>query len=109
MLKGNSLKYILMIVATFLLLLLATSCVSEQGAGSEWEILNREVGSLYQQGQYDSAVVVARKSLKVAEENVGPDHPNVATSLNNLAKLYYNQGQYAKAEPLDKRHYRHKW
>jgi len=27
----------------------------------------------------------------------------VATSLNNLAELYYIQGQYAKAEPLHKR------
>jgi len=27
-------------------------------------------------------------------------HPDLATSLNNLAKLYYLQGAYAKAEPL---------
>ena len=33
----------------------------------------------------------------------GPDHPNVGTSLNNLAELYANQGQYAQAEPLYKR------
>ena len=34
---------------------------------------------------------------------LGPDHPNVATSLNNLAELYRNQGKYAEAEPLYKR------
>ena len=34
---------------------------------------------------------------------LGPDHPSVATSLNNLALLYYTQGDYAKAEPLYKR------
>jgi len=28
------------------------------------------------------------------------DHPAVATSLNNLAVLYNNQGKYSKAEPL---------
>jgi len=28
-----------------------------------------------------------------------PEHPYVATSLNNLALLYKTQGQYAKAEP----------
>jgi tetratricopeptide (TPR) repeat protein len=33
----------------------------------------------------------------------GPDHPDVATSLNNLALLYKTQGHYAKAEPLYKR------
>ena len=27
-------------------------------------------------------------------------HPNVATSLNNLAALYYKQGKYAKAPPV---------
>ncbi len=34
---------------------------------------------------------------------LGPDHPEVAASLNNLAGLYYKQGKYAKAEPLQKR------
>ena len=27
-------------------------------------------------------------------------HPNVATTLNNLAGLYYSQGRYSEAEPL---------
>ena len=30
----------------------------------------------------------------------GPDHPDTADSLNNLAVLYDNQGRYADAEPL---------
>ena len=69
----------------------------------EWETLNQEVMELYRTGQYDRAVTVAKAALKVAEQNVGPDHPNVATSLNNLAELYHTQGDYAKAEPLYKR------
>ncbi|MFN5893564.1 MAG: tetratricopeptide repeat protein, partial [Dolichospermum sp.] len=28
------------------------------------------------------------------------DHPNVASSLNNLAGLYYSQGRYSEAELL---------
>ena len=28
------------------------------------------------------------------------DHPDVATSLNNLAYLYHHQGRYSEAEPL---------
>jgi Tetratricopeptide repeat. len=28
------------------------------------------------------------------------DHPYVATSLNNLAFFYHNQGRYSEAEPL---------
>jgi tetratricopeptide (TPR) repeat protein len=34
---------------------------------------------------------------------VPQDHPNVATSLNNLATLYRDQGRYAEAEPLYQR------
>jgi tetratricopeptide (TPR) repeat protein len=31
---------------------------------------------------------------------LGSDHPDVTTSLNNLASLYYSQGRYSEAEPL---------
>ena len=90
-------------VTVFLLLLLFGGAASSHAQGIEWEVLNDEVKSLYQKGQYDRAVVVAKKALDVAEKAVGPDHPSVAMSLNNLALLYDTQGQYAQAEPLYKR------
>jgi tetratricopeptide (TPR) repeat protein len=34
---------------------------------------------------------------------LGADHPDVATSLNNLAALYQAQGRYGEAEPLYQR------
>ena len=37
------------------------------------------------------------------EAALGPDHPNVAIRLNNLAALYQAQGKYAEAEPLYQR------
>ncbi len=37
------------------------------------------------------------------EKALGPDHPSVATNLNNLAVLYRAHGKYAEAEPLYKR------
>ncbi len=37
------------------------------------------------------------------EEVLGPEHPDVAQSLNNLALLYQVQGNYAEAEPLYRR------
>ena len=37
------------------------------------------------------------------EKQLGENHPDVATSLNNLAGLYYAQGKYAEAEPLYQR------
>jgi tetratricopeptide (TPR) repeat protein len=43
------------------------------------------------------------RSLALREKALGPDHPDVAPGLNNLAALYYAQGQYAKAEPLYQR------
>jgi tetratricopeptide (TPR) repeat protein len=44
-----------------------------------------------------------QRSLKIYEKSLGPEHPDVATSLNNLAELYRIQGQYGKAEPLYQR------
>jgi tetratricopeptide (TPR) repeat protein len=70
---------------------------------TEWKTLNDEVMSLYRQGSYDRAVVVAKRALQVAEQEMGPNHLSVAKSLNNLAELYRTQGQYAQAEPLYKR------
>ncbi|MCP9438304.1 MAG: tetratricopeptide repeat protein [Nitrospira sp.] len=77
--------------------------VHAQGAGIEWKILSQEAEELYRAGKYDRAAVVAQKALQVAEQNAGPNHPDVATSLNNLAGLYKTQGDYARAEPLYKR------
>ena len=34
---------------------------------------------------------------------LGPEHPDVAQSLNNLAVLYHTQSKYAEAEPLYER------
>ena len=39
----------------------------------------------------------------IRDRALGPDHPDVAGSLNNLASLYRAQGRYAQAEPLYQR------
>src|ERR1017187_1219989 len=84
-------------------LLSVGTSVAVQAQSSEWERLNAEAISLYKQGHYDQAVVAEKKALQLAEQNLGPDHPTVATVLNNLARAYDEQGQYAQAEPLYKR------
>jgi tetratricopeptide (TPR) repeat protein len=38
--------------------------------------------------------------LNLDKRLLGEEHPYVAKSLNNLAKLYYSQGRYTEAEPL---------
>ena len=74
-----------------------------EGAVTEWEVLTSEVMKLYSSGDYTQGVKVAKRALQVAQQNDGPDHPNVALSLSNLAELYEAQREYAKAEPLYKR------
>jgi tetratricopeptide (TPR) repeat protein len=59
------------------------------------------VGKFYEgQGLYALAEPWAKKCLSAAKNRFGNDHPDVATSLNNLAALYYSQGCYSKAEQL---------
>ncbi len=41
--------------------------------------------------------------MEIDEKALGPDHPAVATDLNNLGLLYNKLGDYDKAEPLYKR------
>ncbi len=96
-------RYRLTITTVFLLVLQATPPVFAQGAGTQWDILNQEVAELYRTGEYDRALIPAKKALEVAQKNVGPNHPDVATSLNYLGVLYREMGEYAKAEPLFKK------
>ena len=44
-----------------------------------------------------------KRSLEIKEKEFGPDHPDVATILNNMGVLYRGEGDYASAEPLYKR------
>jgi tetratricopeptide (TPR) repeat protein len=52
---------------------------------------------------HSSSPPAPTRSLEIREKALGPEHPNLATSLNNLAVLYRAQGKYAEAEPLYKR------
>ena len=55
------------------------------------------------QGKCEEAEPLYQRSLGIRETKLGKDHPDVATSLNNLAALYRTQGKYEEAEPLYKR------
>ncbi len=59
------------------------------------------LGNFYKgQGLYELAKPWFFKCLYLAKARLGKDHPDVATSLNNLAGLYYAQGDYGEAERL---------
>jgi tetratricopeptide (TPR) repeat protein len=55
------------------------------------------------QYRYADAEPLEKRALAIREKALGPDHPDVAQSLNNLATLYYSRGRFADAEPLYKR------
>jgi len=65
--------------------------------------LNAEALALHHAAKYDRAVDVATKALALAETNRGPDHPEVATSLTNLAALYRATERAPAADALEKR------
>ena len=44
-----------------------------------------------------------RRALAIDERSYGPDHPDVAIRLNNLAELLQATNRLAEAEPLDRR------
>ena len=51
-------------------------------------------------GRSHEAKPLLQQALAIREKVLGSEHPNVATSLSNLAVLYGSQEQYAQAEPL---------
>ncbi len=52
---------------------------------------------LLSQGRYSEAEPFYLEALQMRKDLLGQEHPNVATSLNNLALLYSNQGRYSEA------------
>ena len=55
------------------------------------------------QGQYAAALASSQQALALCEQEVGPDHPDVANILNTLAGTYEDQDNYAEAEQLYQR------
>jgi tetratricopeptide (TPR) repeat protein len=63
----------------------------------------KELYSYYTSFRCADAEPLYKRSLAIKEKVLGPDHPFVATALNDLAALHADQGHYADAEPLFKR------
>jgi CHAT domain-containing protein/Tfp pilus assembly protein PilF len=80
-----------------LLLLCALPLCAQQPT---WEQLSDQVRDLYTHGRYEEAIPIAQQALAAVEAKLGPDDPQVASCLNNLALLYMETGQYPQAEPL---------
>jgi tetratricopeptide (TPR) repeat protein len=91
----------LAVISTMLLIGLSASAGKPQSTqNTEASKLDRRIQELYRAGKYSDAIPLATQSLHLREKALGPDHPDTATSLNNLGELYERMGEYTKAEPL---------
>ncbi len=77
----------------------------------QWPLTFPEAGSLLNKvgyylddrAQYTEAKPLYQRAIAIGEQTLGPEHPTLATWLNNLALLYQRQGKYEQAEPLYQR------
>src|SRR6266567_2290074 len=67
------------------------------------DVLHRTSLYLGEHALYAEAEPLSQRAIVICERTLGPDHPDVAANLNNLAGLYRGQGKYAEAEPLYQR------
>ncbi len=58
---------------------------------------------MYYVAEYKKAEELYKKVLEISERILGEEHPNTATSYNNLGLVYARQGEYKKAEELYKK------
>ncbi|MFB2894912.1 tetratricopeptide repeat protein [Aerosakkonemataceae cyanobacterium BLCC-F50] len=69
-----------------------------EDAITHWYQLEQEAEELSSRHKYAEAITISEQSLKLALQILGPEHYNVAASMNNLAQLYKYQGEYSQAE-----------
>ncbi len=76
--------------------------VAASAQETRWDSIMADAAKAYQQADYAEAEKLLLAALKEAEK-FGDQDPRLATSLNNLAVLYFGQSKYAQAEPLYQR------
>src|SRR5947209_11725661 len=64
------------------------------------QLLERAGNYLMQRDQYQEAEPLLKQAAALHEQILGLEHPEVATSLNELATLYWNMNKFEQAEPL---------
>jgi tetratricopeptide (TPR) repeat protein len=64
------------------------------------EVLNQAGWYLTERARYSEAEQLLERAYQMSAQQLGPQHLDTATSLNNLAYLYGAQGKYEQAEPL---------
>ena len=67
------------------------------------QTLNNLAGVYYSQGKYTEAEPLFMRALAIDEKALGPEHPSVATNLENYAGLLRKTDREAEAETLEVR------
>jgi len=75
----------------------------EQGSEDGVYLANHAFEPLLELGKFAEAEGLVRRALEIDEQRFGPDDPNFATDLNNLATLLQATNRLADAEPLMRR------
>jgi tetratricopeptide (TPR) repeat protein len=87
-----------------IILTLPINAVRGQSHDSEEvEKLTTQGAEALRRGHNERAEILFKGVLGVQEQALGPDHPDLVATLNNLADVYYRLGRYAEAEPFYKR------
>ena len=66
-------------------------------------LLNQAGVYLYEHGRYTEAEPFYERALAIREKALGPEHPDVATTLENYASLLRKMDRSQEAEPLESR------
>ncbi len=74
-------------------------CANSPADAVLWEEHVSAGVTAHQRGQYEEALYQFERALKEAEA-FGKQDPGYATTLDNLAAIYCDQGRYAEAEPF---------
>ncbi len=61
------------------------------------DLLSDYANFLYDYAFYDKALVINHRLLSLCESFLGTEHPDTATSYNNIGLVYQEQGDYTKA------------
>jgi tetratricopeptide (TPR) repeat protein len=68
-----------------------------------WRALFKEAKGFGAKEQWERALEAGERALRLAERDIGPDHPDLCPILEGLAELRIGDGDPQEAEPLYKR------
>ncbi len=81
----------------------AQNAITNTNQNSEANLCIQYATYLKERADYSSAEPLCRRALKILEDSLGPDHPQVAFPLNTLANLLQSTNSLSEAEPLYRR------